>query len=446
MVQLTGKKATLAIVDVLLFFVSLYAALSLRRLEVISYDYFQLHLPSFSVILLLFLTSLYIVGLYDVVVMRSKIKMLSYTLYAVGVSFVMGVALFYAFPSDISPKTVLVLQAGMLVALTFCFRVVYERIRVGKEKVRVLLLGHGEEYEELKRAVNTSTNLPMYFVDHVNYDLFADKPQTEMQILHELLLKNRITIIVADIRDPKLSPLLPHLYSAASQGVVLYDMRRMYQDLFRRMPLSDIGYFWFFENVSFDMRAYAAVKRVIDVVLSVVVLIVMCILHPFVWLAIKLDDGGDVFITQERLGQYGALIKLKKYRSMQFSDGGKWLEENKENKVTRVGYYLRKSRIDELPQALAVLRGDLSLIGPRTDVIDLGRRMAREIPHYMIRYAVPPGLSGWAQVNQDKQPRTVEETIERLQYDLYYVKHRSLILDAVIILKTIRTLLSRTGM
>jgi len=122
-----------------------------------------------------------------------------------------------------------------------------------------------------------------------------------------------------------------------------------------------------------------------------------------------------------------------------------WLSENT-LKVTRVGYFLRKSRIDELPQLINVIRGDISLIGPRPDIVGLGERLVNEIPYYMTRYAVLPGLSGWAQIEQRKPPQSLSETELRFSYDLFYVKNRSLLLDIRIALRTIKTLLSRTGM
>ena len=194
-----------------------------------------------------------------------------------------------------------------------------------------------------------------------------------------------------------------------------------------------------------DMRFYDIVKKVGDIVLSIPVAIVFFILSPFVYIAIKLDDKGDVFISQKRIGKDNKLIHIYKYRSMTQNDGGVWLPEN-DNKVTRVGYFLRKSRIDELPQVLSVLKGDMSFVGPRPDIIDLGNRLEKDIPYYTIRNVIKPGLSGWAQVNQEKPPQSVEETKIRLSYDLYYIQNRSLGLDIKIVLRTIKTLLSRVGM
>ena len=130
---------------------------------------------------------------------------------------------------------------------------------------------------------------------------------------------------------------------------------------------------------------------------------------------------------------------------MQRNEPGKWLSES-DNRVTRVGRFLRKTRIDELPQALAVLKGDMSLIGPRADIAGLAERLEAEIPYYSVRNIIKPGLTGWAQINQEKPPQSLEETKIRLSYDLYYIKHRSLGLDLRIILRTLKTLASRVGM
>ena len=130
------------------------------------------------------------------------------------------------------------------------------------------------------------------------------------------------------------------------------------------------------------------------------------------------------------------------------NNNGVWIHEDKdkyENKITRVGAFLRKTRIDELPQLWLVIKGDVSLIGPRPDMTGFEPRLAAEIDFYAVRYTVPPGLSGWAQVTQTIVPQSVEETRERFAYDMYYIKHRSILLDLSIALKTVRILLSRVG-
>jgi lipopolysaccharide/colanic/teichoic acid biosynthesis glycosyltransferase len=168
---------------------------------------------------------------------------------------------------------------------------------------------------------------------------------------------------------------------------------------------------------------------------------------PFVAVAIKREGGGPVFIIQERVGQYNRPIRIIKFRSMTGNDTGE-SALNSSLRVTKVGSFLRRTRIDELPQLWNVLRGDYSLIGPRPELPALVAEYAEKIPYYNARHLLKPGLSGWAQIYHREHPHhgiDIAETQNKLSYDLYYVKNRSLLLDLQIGLKTIRTILSRSG-
>jgi lipopolysaccharide/colanic/teichoic acid biosynthesis glycosyltransferase len=176
-----------------------------------------------------------------------------------------------------------------------------------------------------------------------------------------------------------------------------------------------------------------------DVSISLVLGVISLAVYPFVYLAIKLDDGGTVFFKQDRIGRGGRVIKIIKFRTM---------SEGVHPQVTRVGDMLRKIRIDELPQLWNILRGDISLVGPRPELPDLVKLYEKEIPYYSVRHLLKPGLSGWAQIHQEKPPKFdvgYDETKTKLSYDLYYIKNRSFMLDLKIALQTIKTILSRSG-
>jgi lipopolysaccharide/colanic/teichoic acid biosynthesis glycosyltransferase len=224
-------------------------------------------------------------------------------------------------------------------------------------------------------------------------------------------------------------------------------MYKVYEELFGRVPLSLLRYHWFLENISATKRrAYDFLKRAMDVAISLPLFVFSLLWYPFVATAIKLDDGGAVFIVQERVGAKGRLIRTYKFRSMLRN------EENPTtraaNTVTRVGAFLRRTRLDELPQLWSVLRGEMSLIGPRPELSSLVSLYEREVPYYNIRHLIKPGLSGWAQIYHENHPHhqaDISETKVKLSYDLYYIKHRSLWLDLKIALKTVKILLSRSG-
>jgi lipopolysaccharide/colanic/teichoic acid biosynthesis glycosyltransferase len=175
--------------------------------------------------------------------------------------------------------------------------------------------------------------------------------------------------------------------------------------------------------------------------------ILSLVFYPFIICTIKLDDGGPAFIAQERVGRGDELVRIYKFRSMSGNDNGAYGEKGSTTlTVTRVGKYLRVSRLDELPQFLNVIKGEMSLVGPRLEFPGLVREYERQIPYYGVRHLVKPGLFGWAQLYYHGDPHhmtDVEATKMKLSYDLYYLKHRSLLLDVLIILKTIRRLLIR---
>ncbi len=185
-----------------------------------------------------------------------------------------------------------------------------------------------------------------------------------------------------------------------------------------------------------------------DMTISAVLLLISLLVYPFVYFAIKLEDGGTLFIIQERIGKNNRAVKILKFRSMTGNDKGVYTNGASELRVTRVGNFLRKTRIDELPQLWNVLRGDLSLIGPRPELPELAKSYSQSIPYYNVRHLIKPGLSGWAQIYHDAHPHhgvATEETKNKLSYDLYYIKNRSLFLDFKIALRTLRTLVSISG-
>jgi lipopolysaccharide/colanic/teichoic acid biosynthesis glycosyltransferase len=435
--------------DTLFFVLSLYLAQALRNQEIFttSEQMYRLVL-TFSPIFAVVVISYFIATLYEVPPLFTSIARVKLIIQLHVIALVFGFSIFYLFPLlGLTPKVILLLQIVIFTLFQSFWRVYSSHHIKTQKKTRALLIGDGTEIAELKASINGNPHSSIIFVDHIeiNSPLLTSGTLESLQIV---LKENKITVLVVDVKSEKVIPLLPYFYNLVGDGLRIYDVHKMYEDTFRRMPLSAVGYFWFFENVSIDMRIYEILKRGMDITISLFVAVVWLLLHPIVAYLIQHEDGGSVFLNNQfRIGRHGKKIKLIKYRTMSNDDGGVWLKEKgNKNRVTKIGYYLRKSRIDELPQVLNVLRGEVSLIGPRPDIVDLGNKMAQEIPFYMIRYSVTPGLSGWAQTLQEKPPQSVEETRIRLMYDLFYIKNRSLLLDIVILLRTIRTLLMRSGM
>jgi lipopolysaccharide/colanic/teichoic acid biosynthesis glycosyltransferase len=231
-------------------------------------------------------------------------------------------------------------------------------------------------------------------------------------------------------------------------GIRFISLQTLYEELFDREPILSIKEQWFLENISNRPKpVYDGLKRLMDILVAGILGLISLIFYPFIYLAIKLDDKGGIFREQERVGKDNKVIKLLKFRTMTNpGENGQWGRE--ENKVTRVGRWLRKTRIDELPQLWNILRGDVSLIGPRPEFADPVALYNQEIPYYNIRHIIKPGLSGWAQIKQETEPHhgvDINGTSLKFSYDLYYIKNRSFWLDLSIALKTIKILLMRKG-
>jgi lipopolysaccharide/colanic/teichoic acid biosynthesis glycosyltransferase len=294
--------------------------------------------------------------------------------------------------------------------------------------------------------VNSNRRYAIRFVSYIHPSRRG--PAELVEDISGLVGLHDIRIIAVDFGNEAIDPLIPQLYNLLFSRVQFVDSHDIYEDTFDRIPLSLVTHSWFLKNISAAQRLmYDILKRTMDIVIALILGLLSLALFPFLYIAIKLEDGWKIFIHQERIGQNDRVITIIKYRSMSIDDSGEG-STDRASKVTRVGKFIRASRIDELPQLWNVLRGDLSLIGPRPELPRLVRLYEAEIPFYKIRHLIKPGLSGWAQLYDATPPKygtDYDRTRSKLSYDLYYVKNRSFLLDLHIALKTVKDLLSRRG-
>lgn len=430
--------------DLIAFFLALWLALLVRYGAIPSPQLLSQHITPFVFLFTLWVFVFFIAGLYEKHTLVFKGKLPSLILNTQVANSLLAVVFFYLFPLfGITPKTVLAVHLVISFILVILWRVAIVPRFGFRERERAILIGAGSDMQELKSEVNGNERYNLSFISSVNLEELDGIAFQEEVI--EKVYSEGVTSIVIDLKNPKAERILPSLYNLIFSNVRFLDMYKVYEEVFDRIPLTLVGYNWFLENISFSPHTmYDTLKRMMDVAIAGVLGIISLIFYPFVFIAIKLEDGGDVFITQDRIGRGNRMIKLWKFRSMKKNDSGVWPVDG-DCSITHVGRFLRKSRIDELPQLWNIVTGDMSLIGPRPDIIDLGKKLANEIPYYTVRNLIKPGLSGWAQIKQDIVPHSVEETRERLAYDLYYLKNRSFVLDLAIALKTVKTLLSRTG-
>lgn len=435
----------LGFVDIVILGVSLLLTLILRYHAWPSASLINSHLPPFSIIFVYSIVIFYISGLYGRTISLARSSIPSTVVKAQIANGLIAVALFYFIPSfSVTPKLNLLAYLFLSSALIILWRFSTYSLFSLRRKYPALVIGSGPEVEELIREMSVNPSVGLSCRKRLGPDSSAETLLAAMEDNG-----SAFQYIVADVGNPHIEKLLPELYSKFFSMAVIIDIHELYENVFNRIPLSCMNYVWVMSHITpVSSGAYDMTKRLVDIFFGFVISFATLVLYPFVALAIKIEDRGPVFILQKRIGKDGKPIHYYKFRSMQRNEPGKWLAESAKgsNQVTRVGRFIRKTRIDEFPQGLAIMKGDMSLIGPRSDIAGLDGRLAMEIPYYSVRTVVKPGLSGWAQVNQNKPPQTVEESKLRMSYDLYYIRHRSFGLDLQIILRTVRTLLSREGM
>jgi lipopolysaccharide/colanic/teichoic acid biosynthesis glycosyltransferase len=262
--------------------------------------------------------------------------------------------------------------------------------------------------------------------------------------------RGKYTFVVVDSRNESADAILKILYDIrpSRKGFSIIPLAEAYENIFDRVPVSLVSREWVLSVTSVaPHRFYSGVKRIIDIIAALVAGGISLSFYPLVILAIKCEDGGPIFYRPLRIGRNNHLFNMVKFRSMTGLDEGMQVLKTTHT-VTRVGGIIRKTRIDEFPQFWNVLKGDLSFVGPRPEHPALVEEYTHRIPHYNLRHLVKPGLSGWAQINDFNAPRggtDIEKTTRKLSYDLYYIKNRSLLLDIIIILKTIKALFIGSG-
>jgi exopolysaccharide biosynthesis polyprenyl glycosylphosphotransferase len=445
--NLTSKKESIlyALGDILVLYISLWVMLLIRYFEFPSLEAWQIHFLPFTLLFVLWFGIFFIFGLYEKQILIRRTKILPTILQVQIVNSIIAVLFFYFVPvTQIAPKTNLFIYLIVSVILLGMWRVI-SMSRESKKQIPICLVARGEDAHFLKRDLQIH---PSGF--EVTYFLDLDNSLVDVEGLIEHVYMNQIKYIILDTKDDAIVPYLPNFYNLMFSGIQFFEVSDMYEALYNRVPLQLVKHGWFLEHIKSKPHIlYDFFKRVMDISVSVVLLLLSFIFYPFVYLALKLEDGKEIFSIQERIGKNNQIIKMLKFRTMTFAnDGGKWKEEGQQNKVTKVGAFLRKTRIDELPQLWNVLMGDISLIGPRPEFMDAVNKYVQQIPYYNVRHLITPGLSGWAQIYHDNHPHhgvDFEATKEKLSYDLFYIKNRSLMVDLLIGLKTIKTLLLSKG-
>jgi exopolysaccharide biosynthesis polyprenyl glycosylphosphotransferase len=399
-----------------------------------------------------------LVELYDI----HRAANLKVTVRGVLAALLVGVILYSFVYITSSPRSLPRLGVAIFLAvasvLTLAWRMLYIRIFTAPEFMRrVLVVGGGRAGKTILDVIYRLDTKPFYVVGVLDDD--PDKKGTKIgeymvlagcdQLL-DIIERENITDVVVAISGEMRGRTFQALLDAQELGVEITRMPVVYEELLSRVPICLLEADWILRSFVDESRVsevYQLSKRLLDIFGGLVGVFILMLLLPFVGLAIIIESGRPIFYTQTRLGRGGQPYEIIKFRTMRrdAEPNGRpqWASEDDE-RATKVGRFLRKSHLDEFPQFINVLRGEMSLVGPRSERPELVEHFQQHVPFYRARLLVKPGITGWAQVNFN-YAATIEETIVKLEYDLYYIKRRSLFVDIIVLLRTPATMLGLRG-
>lgn len=431
--------------DLLIFYFSLFISVYLRYKnngEVSDFqNFFGIHLEPFSIILAPWIIIFYLANLYEPRNLKNNPEFFKNFAVALLINGALATAFFYLFPVyGIAPKTNLLLFLIVFGTLSLLWRYVFNFFSsaIGiKENVLIVGSASGKEpVEEITNHLETNPQL--------GYEIKKIVGENNMEIseVPDIIKKNKISIVAVSGRLGEKTSLSKILYKHIPMGIRVVNFSEFYELIFKKIPLSELEESWFLENILKPHRIYDAIKRPLEFIAAFFLLVVLSPLFLFIALMVKFSSKGPFIYKHVRVGKNEKDFVFYKFRTMK--EGGTHLMDKYENKITGFGKILRKTHLDELPQLVNIVKGELSFIGPRPDFIDFFRELDKVIPYYNIRTVIKPGITGWAQVNY---PVTIsmEQTKERLSYDLYYMKNRSFFLDLAIIIKTVKSVFTASG-
>jgi sugar transferase (PEP-CTERM system associated) len=313
---------------------------------------------------------------------------------------------------------------------------------------RVYVLGTGERAQRVVLGLRQNPEIGVEIASWTGKMEGAVTRDSVAAHLMEVVHKQKVHRVIVAMPDRRGTIPMSELLELRMQGVKIEEATTWLEKISGKIEVENLYPSWLVFGEGFRRStAFIMVRRAVSIVISLIGLILALPLFPLMMLAIRLDSRGPVFYTQTRVGKAGHIFKVVKFRTMRQDaeavSGPKWAGDN-DPRVTRVGKFLRSSRLDEIPQLWCVLKGDMAFVGPRPERPEFIEWLSKEIPYYGVRHMVRPGLTGWAQVKY-KYGSTVEDSREKLQYDLFYIKNASIGLDLLIMFLTVKTVLLRRG-
>ncbi|MCG2689726.1 sugar transferase, partial [Candidatus Parcubacteria bacterium] len=426
--------------DMALAFFALFLTLLVRYFGNFSPSILNAHLIPFAIIYLVWLLCFYIFGLFDLSGMRQASELLRKTLKTLAVCFGLALAFFYLIPFfGITPKRNLLIDLLIFGALIFFWRRLFCFLFSSLYLQKIAFIGKTETALALEKDLSENPQFGYRSIGFLESNETADN-------LKEKLCKENIKTIILSQDTSNDNALTDKLYQLLSLKITFWQIDKAFEKILQKVPLQTLQQEWFLKNLAaLNKEGYDKIKRVFDFIMALILLVLTSPFWLLTSITIKIEDGGHVFYKQKRVGKDNKPFVMWKFRSMiekAEQNGAKWAED-KDERRTKVGKVIRRLHIDEFPQMLNVLKGDISTTGPRPERPEFVSELEKTIPHYKLRHLIKPGFTGWAQTRWIKYARTNADSFEKFQYDLYYLKNRSFALDLSILLRTFQLFLKK---
>lgn len=446
----------LAVAETLLIFAVMVAAVFLRfgTDAELTLTYQQGFLKV-AIIAALCVVCLYYFDLYDSLVISNSREVVTRLIVVLGVVCLISAMLYYIYPPLQLGRGIFVLGIVLVgFALMGSRELFFALNRSSRFADPTILLGDGPLALSLAREIRSRHELGMRLIGYVGAPINSDREFGGLQSigrmdnLLELVQQRRIKRVVVALQDRRSTLPVRELLDLRMKGLQVEDGSSLLERISGKIEVDQLHPSWLIFSEGFRLHPGVLVaQRLMGIVVSVLLLVLLLPVIPLVALAVKLTSRGPVFYRQSRVGKNGVVFNCYKFRTMRAdaeADSGPTWASDSDPRITLVGHFLRIVRLDEIPQLWNVLRGDMNFVGPRPERPEFETPLAKEIPYYYLRRVIRPGITGWAQINCG-YGASVEQSKEKMRYDLFYTKNMSLTLDLLIIFQTIKTVIFGRG-
>lgn len=429
------KTLLLLLGDVIILYLSLFIALKIRYFNNFEITIFQNHFWPFSIVFIILIFIFYIFDLYNLRLSKNNLEFYKNSLTAIILSLAISIIFFYTIPFlGIAPKTNLLIFDVVFTLLFYAWRLIFNKTLISLPAQSILIIGENNDTKEFAEFISNHPQFSYKISAVLNYAAPDEN----------LIKKNDIILSAPSINNDFI--LSDKIFENLFLKVNFFYFADFYEKTTHRLPLNSLEYGWMLENFKIKHKAYDIFKRIFDIIFSLGFLIILSPLFIIIALAIGAINGLPFFYKQERIGKKDEIFQLIKFRTMKkdAEKNGAQFTSLSDNRVTLLGRFLRGLYLDELPQLWNILKGEMSFVGPRPERPEFTKEFSQKLKFYNLRHLIKPGITGWAQLHYFYAD-SLETTKQKLSYDLYYLKNRSLILDLLLIIKTLKNILLRKG-